>query len=243
MPWNKGIESRFRFSEKDVVDLVFMIKTLLADSFHRRELKNLPTCLVNFALVPGFAPEMINSGVFRALVNLASQKMTQKMSVTCFLCFTNAYRAYQREGVKNTAYILDKTGLLTQVLRGLTLPALLPELENIAGGKGLDWFVDSVLLDMYLIRKRMKSGMPTRKILDGILDGSIGFKPERSDTAGIINAVKVRKKLKLIQKKCELVERVWFDGVCQNCHKNEAPYLCHGCECVNYCSRQCQKND
>jgi hypothetical protein len=251
-----------KFSERSVKDVVGLFESVLSelassaswkrtgilDAYHQEFVG----IIVPWACVPLFVKHMMKKG-FAALAKLMKAPK-QNVFPYPYLCETvlmvinNANITISDMTVDEAVplqmvgmmegflYQLEATGLVAQALRALTSPV--NDSQTYATEGYLD-FVNYLIRDDELIKKRCRPGTNMGNVLKALLDGTDGYKPgDNSGTNPDLELVQTR--LKTLYNKT-LLDNEELDAnrmCCRMCNKpSESLKRCGRCKCAAYCSR------
>jgi hypothetical protein len=262
LPTSLADDHSDKFSERSVKDVVGLFESVLSDLAETASWKRtgvldvyhnqLVGIIVPWARVPLFVKHMMKKG-FAALAKLMKAP-NQNVFPCPNLCETvlmviNNANLVSRMTIDEAAplkmvdmiecviYQLEATGLVAQALRALTSPVRDSQTYGI---KGYLDFLNCVIRDEDLIKKRCRPGTNVGKILKALLDGTDGYKPGGDNSRANPDLELVQTRLKILYDKTLLdnEELALLRMVCRMCNKqSESLKRCGRCKCAAYCSR------
>lgn len=215
---------------------------------------------------PMFVKLMLTSNAFAAIAVLVARDQQGKPTMpdpkvtevivaitnNCVLCMEGISKMAETSlTLPNMLMDLERTGLLAQALRCLTVP-----LKHGGSISQAMQFLDMIEMDARLLKKKFTPGQKSGDVLEELLSGKDGWKGRSNPNHSIVMCrLAALKKLANMSntKSWRPEEDVKLGRICRQCSKSglelrnedaeKRLLMCGKCKSTYYCSRECQKAD
>jgi hypothetical protein len=203
--------------------------------FHELLLK----AVTAFSACPSFFKIFLSNGGMEAVAKFYASRKKHDTPNHCVaepiqLLVNNTLCVLKQEGLSEEKMFgtIEKTGLLGQFIRCVPVDS-----EYSAG------IVEALQTCLQLVKKKLKSGTPTRDILDAVIAGKDGPVNEKAKSGLVRLQSLARLSNDNYGSECNVV------NICCNCKKLETQMdnallmKCQRCKVAYYCSKECQVAD